>query len=219
MRSLSKIADYEFQKPDLLREALTHPSLDKGESYQRLEFLGDRVLGLVISKTLFEKFPNEAEGKLNRRFSALVRREAVAEVASRLQLDRLILMSEGADAEGSRTKVSVLGDVGEAVIGAIYMDGGFDAASDFVLTHWKPLLDAGAKSVKDAKTELQEWAQARALDLPKYEVISRDGPDHNPVFTIQVVVEDNGTAQAEASSKRVAEQKAARTLLDQLNRT
>ena len=211
-----RIADYRFRNGALLEEALSHPSLDKGVSYQRLEFLGDRVLGLVIANALYATFPDEAEGILNNRLSALVRRETVAEVALKLGLDRQIQLSEGADSDGTRTKPSVLCDVGEAVIGAIYLDGGIDAAQAFVLKQWADFLSGKSVASKDAKTALQEWAQARGMPLPTYQVLERKGPDHAPMFRIAAIVEDGRRAEAEARSKRAGEQAAAATLLKQL---
>lgn len=214
--TVSAFAYYAFNDPSLLKEALSHPSLDQGYSYQRLEFLGDRVLGLVISSALLERYPDDPEGSLNARLSALVRRETVAEVAQTLKLDRMILLSEGAEGEGTRGKPSVLCDIGEAIIGAIYLDGGLQAATDFILTHWEPYLSGGASALKDAKTRLQEWAQARGLPLPSYDLVNREGPDHAPVFWIAVSVQKGGTAKAQASSKRAGEQAAAAALLKTL---
>lgn len=206
------IAGYRFKALSLLDEALTHPSLSGSYNYQRLEFLGDRVLGLVIATWLLEEFPRDAEGSLNRRFTALVRRETLAELAVKLKLVARLKLTPGAEAEGTREKEAIQSDVCESVIGAIYLDGGFDAANKFIRTHWKPLIGAGVKAQKDSKTQLQEWCQARALPLPKYVEVGRTGPDHDPVFTIEAVVSGQGAAVAKGAAKRLAEQLAAEQL-------
>ncbi len=211
------ILGYRFKNQGLLRLALTHPSLSGRENYQRLEFLGDRVLGIVIAEWLYAKFPDDKEGRLNRRLSALVRGETVAEVVRTSGLDRFILMTPGAEQEGTRTKVNVLGDIGEAVIGAIYLDAGLDTARTWILEQWASLLETDARTTKDAKTTLQEWAQARGSILPAYTVLDRSGPDHAPVFTVEVTLENHGSASASGVSKRIAEQQAAHNLLTQLS--
>lgn len=213
----SEIAGYRFTKPSLLDEALTHPSLSGSYNYQRLEFLGDRVLGLSIATWLLEVYPKDAEGKLNRRFTALVRRETLAEIARDLKLIYALKLTPGAEAEGTRTKEAIQADVCESVIGAIYLDGGFDAADGFIRKHWQPLIGGGVEAHKDSKTRLQEWCQARAVALPKYSVVERSGPDHDPVFTIEAVVDGKGSAQATGSAKRLAEQAAAAKLFEELS--
>jgi len=212
MTPLKELVGYRFDKPSLLDEALTHPSLSGAYNYQRLEFLGDRVLGLSISTWLLEAYPSEAEGRLNRRFTALVRKETLAEMARQLGMVEAIKLTPGAEAEGTREKEAVQADVCEAVIGAMYLDGGFDVADKFIRKHWVPLMTETTEAVRDSKTLLQEWCQGRAMPLPKYEVIGRSGLDHSPIFTIQVTVEGKGSAQAEGSAKRVAEQAAAKAL-------
>lgn len=210
------IAGYTFQKPSYLEEALTHPSLSGTHNYQRLEFLGDRVLGLVIATWLLEAYPGEAEGKLNRRFTALVRRETLAEMACKLDLMPALKLTPGAETEGTRDKEAIQADVTEAVIGAMYLDGGFDVASAFIRKHWAPLMKEGPSAFKDAKTLLQEWCQARAVALPQYKLVERTGPDHNPEFTIAAMVDGFGEEIATGSAKRQAEQAAAGALLTRL---
>jgi len=210
------IAGYTFQKPSYLEEALTHPSLSGTHNYQRLEFLGDRVLGLVIATWLLEAYPGEAEGKLNRRFTALVRRETLAEMACHLGLMSSLKLTPGAEAEGTREKEAIQSDVTEAVIGAMYLDGGFDVASAFIRKHWAPLMKEGPSAFKDAKTLLQEWCQARAVALPQYKLVERTGPDHNPEFTIAAMVDGFGEEIATGGAKRQAEQAAAGALLARL---
>lgn len=213
MSKQKTIVGYTFDKPSLLEEALTHPSLSGSHNYQRLEFLGDRVLGLAVATLLLETFPAEAEGKLNRRFTALVRRETLAEMARELKLDQELKLTPGAETEGTRSKEAVQADVTEAVIGAMYLDGGYEVAEAFIRKHWAPLMKEGPSVHKDHKTQLQEWCQARGLPLPFYKMVDRSGPDHSPVFTIEAIVENKGSAFAKGSAKRQAEQAAAAELL------
>lgn len=210
------IAGYSFKAPSLLDEALTHPSLSGSYNYQRLEFLGDRVLGLVIATWLLEVYPREAEGTLNRRFTTLVRRETLAEMSNTLAIIDKLKLTPGAEAEGTRSKEAIMADVCESVIGAIYLDGGFEAADTFIRQHWKPLIGTGLTAHKDSKTQLQEWCQARTVALPQYIEVARTGPDHDPVFTIEAVIEGFGKAQAEGTAKRLAEQLAAERLYNKL---
>ncbi len=217
MAPLKKLVGYKFEKPSLLDEALTHPSLSGTYNYQRLEFLGDRVLGLAVSTWLLEAYPSEAEGKLNRRFTALVRKETLADMARQLGIVKAIKLTPGAEAEGTRDKEAVQADVCEAVIGAMYLDGGFDVAEEFIRKHWVPLMTEEQEAVKDSKTLLQEWCQARGGALPKYEVIDRSGPDHEPVFTIEATVDGQGKASAQGTAKRIAEQAAADALFTMLS--
>jgi ribonuclease III len=217
MAPLTELVGYRFTKPSLLDEALTHPSLSGGYNYQRFEFLGDRVLGLSVATWLLEAYPGEAEGSLNRRFTALVRKETLAMMARKLGIVKALKLTPGAKAEGTRDKEAVQADVCEAVIGAIYLDGGFAAADDFVRKHWIPLADQPAAAERDSKTLLQEWCQARTVPLPSYKVIGRSGLDHSPTFTIEVSVEGNGTATAEGTAKRLAEQAAAKALFATLS--
>ncbi len=215
-----EIAGYEFQRTSLLDEALTHPSLSGSHNYQRFEFLGDRVLGLVIATWLLEEYPKEAEGELNRRFTALVRRETLAELSVKLGIAERLQVTPGAEAEGTKTKEAIQADVCESVIGALYLDGGFSAADSFIRKHWKPLIGVGVAVHKDNKTLLQEWCQARAVTLPRYIEIERSGPDHDPIFVIEAVVggvgDDPVTARASGPAKRLAEQMAAESLYKKL---
>ncbi|MCK0069604.1 ribonuclease III [Kordiimonas laminariae] len=212
MAPLKKIAGYTFTKASLLDEALTHPSLSGTYNYQRLEFLGDRVLGLAVSTWLLEAYPSEAEGQLNRRFTSLVRKETLAEMAKKLDLVKAIKLTPGAETEGTRDKEAVQADVCEAIIGAMYLDAGFGVVEEFIRKHWIPMMNEDQDVVKDSKTLLQEWCQARATALPKYEVVERSGPDHQPVFTIEATVKGKGSARAQGSAKRIAEQAAAAAL-------
>jgi len=217
--SLARILGHEFADPALLEEALTHPSasLSRGRrkvDYERLEFLGDRVLGLAVADLLLRRFPDEAEGNLAVRLSALVRQEALTQVASTLDLGRHLRMGAlGADA--ARAQAAALANCCEAVIGALFLDGGWPVAQRFVESQWTALIEAEPRATKDAKTALQEWAQGRGLGLPRYEVVATEGPDHSPSFSVSVRIEGAPApaATATAGSKRAAEQAAAETLL------
>lgn len=219
--ALEAALSHAFRDPELLTQALTHSSTAGGgrprsPSNERLEFLGDRVLGLVVAELLFQKFPNEPEGGLASRFTALTRRETLAQIASDVGLAAHMIMSAGEEEMGGRRNPALLSDTCEAVIAALYVDGGFDVASRFVRTHWAPLLDAYATAPKDAKTALQEWAQARGLALPQYRETTREGPSHAPTFSIEVTVAGHPSAVGVGASKRVAEQAAAQILLDRI---
>ena len=224
---LSSSIGHVFARPALLAEALTHPSavnLQRGKSrrrasqrhYERLEFLGDRVLGLVVADLLWQRFATEPEGHLTRRMADLVRRETVAQVALDIGLDRHLVLSPAEAAGGAARNPSILCDACEAVIAAIYLDGGYPAASAFVLRWWEPLIDEMAAPPRDPKTQLQEWAQARGLGLPAYRLVGTEGPDHAPRFTVAASVAQSDEASATASSKRAAEAAAAAALLEHL---
>mgnify|MGYP002631928847 CR=1 FL=1 len=216
--AIESLLGYSFKKKSWLEQALTHPSLAGELSYQRLEFLGDRVLGLVIATWLFADYSDEDEGLLNRRFSSLVRGETLAEMSLSLTLDKYIRMTPAAQGEDTHKKIAVLADICEAVIGAIYSDSGLIEAEKFIRTHWADLMREGPSASKDAKTMLQEWAQRRTLYLPCYSEISRTGPAHQPVFIIEASIEGYGSAQASGTSKQQAQQEAARLLLLELEK-
>ena len=216
LEALSETLGHRFRRPQLLDEALTHRSASQGGvrfDYERLEFLGDRVLGLVVADLLMEMFPDETEGSLARRFTGLVRREALEEVAALLDLGRFLRLSESEARTGGRDNRGIQADACEAVIGALYLDGGLDAARRFIITNWRPLIAEAGSPARDAKTRLQEWAQARKLPLPRYTVVKEAGPSHEPVFTIEVLVKGLKPVRATAGSKRRAEQDAAAALL------
>jgi ribonuclease-3 len=207
---------YRFRNPDLLTEALTHPSTEGQESYERLEFLGDRVLGLVVAERLYEMFPAAAEGRLAPLLNLLVRRETLATTAKSIGLPEFLTLAPGEEATGGRAKPAILADTTEAVIAAIYLDGGLDAAKAFVLRFWEPHFATLPAETSDPKTALQEFLQARGEALPTYREIDREGPAHDPLFTIEVRTESGLTANGMGSSKRAAERKAAQALLDLL---
>jgi len=224
---LPKIIGYGFAQRELLQEALTHPSALVaerrgrsrklvGRGYERLEFLGDRVLGLVVADLLWRRFEDEPEGDLTRRHTHLVRREALARVAEAIKLGPHLVLSRAEAAAGAAGNPGILADACEALIAAIFVDGGFAAASSFVRRFWEPLIDEMEEPPRDPKTALQEWAQARGLALPAYELVSTSGPDHSPLFTVAASVAGGDRATATASSKRLAEARAAASLLDRL---
>ncbi|MBO0905736.1 ribonuclease III [Jiella sonneratiae] len=201
---------------DRFERALTHSSLT-GEgatrSYERLEFLGDRVLGLVIAERLFAQFPEADEGELSLRLNALVSAEACAEIADAIGLFDYV--RQGGDLKklkGERTK-NIRADLVESLIAAIYLGEGLETARDFVTRHWGERLDADVVARRDAKTALQEWAHQRGPSLPRYETTDRSGPDHEPVFTIRVLIEGVESAEGQGRSKRIAEQEAAAAVL------
>jgi ribonuclease III len=205
---------YRFQDEDLLVEALTHGSTQKHKGdYQRLEFLGDRVLGLIIAEHLFRAYPGHGEGELTAIHSGLVRGQSCAAAGDTIGLSDLIIIGTGERAKGMNLNRTLLGDVMEALIAAIYLDGGFEEARRFVLRAWEKLLDHPSVAVKDAKTFLQEWALARALPIPAYTVVSREGPEHEPVFVVSVEVKGKEPAMGTAKSKRGAEMDAADNFL------
>ncbi|MEO0680353.1 MAG: ribonuclease III [Pseudomonadota bacterium] len=201
-----------------LQEALTHPSASSRArpDNQRLEFLGDRVLGLVLAQALFARFPDASEGDLAPRYNALVRRETCAEMAEALDLGAMLRLGRSEALAGGRRKTAILADAMEAVIAAIYLDDGMEAAGEVILTLWAARVDGAAATPTDAKTALQEWAQARGLPPPDYPTLDRDGPDHAPVFTVAARLAGGEEATASAPSKRAAQQAAAAALLSQI---
>jgi len=216
MTTLANRLGHTFRDAGLLTLALNHPSLGKTASNQRLEFLGDAVLGLVVAEILYQLYPGEQEGELARRLAALVRGETLTEIANELKLGEAINMSASEAASGGRAAPSNLEDALEALIGALYLDGGLDAAKTFIATHWQERARNNSAAPKDAKTSLQEWAQARGLAVPVYNVVEQTGPAHAPSFTIEASVAGHTPQRASAASKRAAEQLAAAKLLTEL---
>jgi ribonuclease III len=210
LTKLERVIGYHFNDPVLCEHALTHGSRQsKRADYQRLEFLGDRVLSLVIADDLFRRFNAEQEGQLAARLSQLVRGESCAAVGLALGLDQFIIVGQVEKAKGVQRIASVLGDVVEALIGALYLDGGLEVARTFILRWWSDMLIKSPADLKDAKTFVQEWALARAMLLPLYEVVGREGPEHAPVFTISLKVGPHDHATGVGASKQAAEMAAA----------
>jgi ribonuclease-3 len=209
---------YQFRNPALLEQALTHISAlagarNRAGSYQRLEFLGDHVLGLSVSDMLFRAFPKADEGEMSRRLADLVRKEACADVARAIELGEAIRLGTSEANAGGRSRTAILADVCEALIGAIFVDGGYVAASAFIERLWGPRMRAPARPLRDSKTALQEWAQARGLPTPAYREVERTGPDHDPEFRVMVELPDLRPAEGLGRSKRAAEQAAAAAML------
>lgn len=209
---------HSFADPDLLNRALTHSSaISPGKrverSYQRLEFLGDRVLGLVVADMLYRRFPKANEGELSRTLNTLVRKETCAVIARQLQVGHDLILGDSEARTGGAEKEAILGDVTEAIIGAIYLDGGLEEARIFIERYFEEFIGDGQTHRADAKTTLQEWAQARGLEPPTYALVERTGPDHAPEFTIAIDLAGFEPISATGSSKKIAEHKAAEDFL------
>lgn len=214
MEELQKILKYQFKNVKLLKKAITHGSVetDVEGNYERLEFLGDRVLGVAVASLLYQMFSKEPEGNLSQRFVGLVCKETVAEVAKTLNLDKFMKVAT----EDLRTNDNVLCDVCEAVIGAIYVDAGVDAAIEFVDNHWKELIDKNVAPPKDSKTKLQELSHHLKLGTPQYRLVSRLGSEHKPMFEMEVVLDNGQSARGKGYSKKLAEFEAAEAMLEKL---
>ncbi len=219
-KELEKALGHRFKDQQLIEVALTHASMRGGKTEradnERLEFIGDRVLGLVIAQVLIERFPSANEGELARRFNRLVRGEACARVARAMGIGPHLILSESEAGSGGRAKGTILADAMEAILGAVFLDGGFEAARSVVRNLWTSQYDDqhSTSAGPDAKSALQEWAQGKGLALPEYIEVSRKGPDHAPRFTSEVRISGCAPARGEGTSKRAAEQAAARTLLE-----
>ncbi len=207
-----------FARPELLVRALTHGSMTtpNRDDNQRLEFLGDRVLGLVMAEALLQADPGASEGQIAPRYNMLVRRETCADVARAIDLGSVLKLGRSEMKSGGRRKEALLADAIEAVIAAVYLDAGFEAARDVVLRLWEGRIGAVDDDSRDAKTALQEWAQGRGDAPPTYIEIGREGPDHQPVFTIAVRLQSGESEEAQAGSKRQAEQMAAAAMLKRM---
>lgn len=215
--TIETILGHSFARPELLREALTHRSATRPGargrgSNERLEFIGDRVLGLLVAEWLIERFPHEQEGELGRRLAHLVSQPVLAEVCEAVGLPRLLTVSAGEARAGVQRRATVLADALEAALGALYLDGGLNCARAFVRRAWDGAMTTQTAPPKDAKTALQEWVQARGLGLPQYQVTARSGPPHAPVFEVTVSA-GTFSGSGSAGSKRAAEQLAAEALL------
>ncbi len=217
--ALERRTDYRFKDRSLLTTALTHASavgdarITVDATYQRLEFLGDRVLGLVVAAMLLEAFPEAAEGELSSRLADLVRKETCADVASELDIGEAVVFGGSRTQQRALLTVNVLGDVCEALIAAIYLDGGFAAAKDFVEVHWRERMLEAPVGGRNAKSALQEWAQAAGHGTPSYEIAERSGPDHAPTFVITVRMGALEPGRGEGRNRREAEQAAATAVL------
>jgi len=217
IKGLEAALGYQFKSRAMLDRALTHASTrndqSRGEDNERLEFLGDRVLGLAVAELLIERDPKASEGALARRFNRLVRKETCARVARTLQLGTLLLLSSAENDSGGRDKDTILADATEALLAAIFLEAGFLVARDVVRQLWAPLVDDLPEMVADSKSLLQEWAQGQGLALPRYIEVERKGPDHAPVFTTEVSIDGKKPARGSGANKRAAEQAAAAVML------
>lgn len=219
--ALEERIGYKFADKPLLERALTHISALAGgatraNSYQRLEFLGDHVLGLVISDMLFHAFPKANEGELSRRLADLVRKETCAEVARAMDLGPALKLGNSESHAGGRLRATILADACEALVGAVFIDGGYAAAEALVEKFWKERMLKPLRPLRDPKTILQEWAQGRGLPAPAYKELARTGPHHDPEFRVAVTLPDRPQAEGLGSSKRAAEQSAAAALLTRI---
>ncbi len=218
LKALEGRLGHQFRKPEHLMRAVTHASIGTATrpDNQRLEFLGDRVLGLAMAEALLAADTQAREGHLAPRFNALVRKETCAAIAREIGLGDVLKLGRSEMLTGGRRKEALLGDAMEAVIAAVFQDAGFDAARAMVLRLWGDRIAGVDQDARDAKTSLQEWAQARGMTPPAYTETARSGPDHQPVFTVQVTLDSGAAAEATAGSKRLAEQAAARALLERM---
>lgn len=214
--NVEKVIGYQFKDRHMLERALTHSSTGEEYSYQRLEFLGDRVLGLVIADALFKKFRSEKEGGLAKRHTALVQGPTLAVIGQAHGFNEFILFSDAEKQAGGHQNENIISDVVESLLGAIYIDGGYDAAYEVIIRLWGDNIETLKQAPQDPKTELQEWVQAQGLELPKYEIISRDGPDHAPIFTIELTVQGQEPISDKGASRRQAEKTVAQLMLDKL---
>ena len=215
---LEEIVGHRFKDRHLLERALTHSSTNDDYNYQRLEFLGDRVLGLVIAHALFDEFREENEGGLAKRHTALVQGRTCAIVGQAHNIGDFIILSDSERDSGGHLNENIIADVVEALLAAIYIDGGYEAAKTAVLKLWGNNIRTLEEAPQDPKTELQEWAQARGFDLPKYDIVDKSGPDHAPVFVVKLSIEGVDPITAEGSSRRQAEKTVAHTMLKNLKR-
>lgn len=217
---IEKLLSVDFKNKNLITQALTHPSLSrKGSDYERLEFLGDHVLGLVISEALFIRYAKENEGQMTKRLAGLICGDTLVKVAKKLDLGKYIHMAQSEESAGGRLNKANLENAMEAVIGAIYIDQGLEVAKNFILTNWNALIDNMIEPPKDAKSTLQEWAQARGYPLPEYEVVSIEGAMHAPIFEVRVKVQGQVPKQGNGTSKRSAEQEAAARMLEAIEKS
>ena len=216
IKDLEKKIGHSFKNKTLLETALTHSSTGAEYNYERLEFLGDRILGLVIASLLFRNFPNEKEGDMAKRLAFLVQGQTLADLSSRLSLADYIIFSEAEAAAGGAENEHILADVFEAIIGALYLDSGLESCRVLIETHWADVLHTMKKPPQHPKTALQEWAQGQALPLPSYDIIGQDGPDHAPVFKIRLSVPGYPEVIAMGRSRAEAEKNAAQEFISEI---
>lgn len=220
LTDLQQILEYNFSNIELLKTGLTHSSTSTNNNYERLEFLGDRVLGLAIASIIFETFPKENEGNLAKRHAVLVQGKTLAEIAKSINLGDFMILSDAEIVAGGKDNENILADVMEGVLGAIYIDSGLDTCQRIISKMWGDRIKHMVKPPQEPKTALQEWAQGRGLPLPEYELINQEGPDHAPVFDVKVTIQGHSPVISKgATSLRKAEKLAASSLLEKLNNT
>jgi len=206
---------HNFKDQDLIKTALTHSSAAAGYNYERLEFLGDRVLGLVIAELLYERFPKEAEGDLAKRLAALVQGSFLAKISQELDLGSYINLSDAEKLAGGAENENILADIFESLIGALYLEGGFEKCQSLIHDLWADRLDVMKEPPLHPKTQVQEWAQAKGLGLPSYTIVAQSGPDHAPMFDIELRLEGFDPVTAQGRSRQLAEKEAARKFMKQ----
>jgi ribonuclease-3 len=214
--ALANDLGHVFKDKDLLERALTHASANTARSNERLEFFGDRVLGLVIAENLHRLYPHDSEGSLALKLNALVKRDTCAAAAGAAGLAEHVILAASEVASGGRRKSAILAGVCEAVIAALYLDGGYDVARAFIERYWAEAFTQLSQDMRDSKTALQEWAQSRTpgpRDAPVYRLVGREGPDHAPRFVVEVSIAGHGAETGDGNSKREAEQAAAQAML------
>ncbi len=209
LKDLEKLIGHEFKDKVLLETALTHSSFGGHKSYERLEFLGDRVLGLIVAEHLYKRFPDEPEGHLAKRLAALVQGSLLAGVARELSLGEFVRFSDAERAAGGAENDNLLADVLESLIGALYLDGGLEKCRTLIEKNWETRFDNMLAPPQHPKTIVQEWAQSKGLPLPVYEVVEQTGPDHSPEFIVQISVEGYAPLKASGRSRQAAEKEAA----------
>ncbi|MFK7840446.1 MAG: ribonuclease III [Bdellovibrionales bacterium] len=214
LTALQEQINYTFQNLNLLEIAFTHSSTGAKHNYERLEFLGDRVLGLTVSETLYKKFPNEPEGHLAKRLSALVQGSFLAQIAREMELGQYIVFSDSESASGGADNDNILADVFESMIGALYLDSNYETCRDLICKLWGDRFDTMKKPPQHPKTRLQEWAQSKNLHLPRYEIAAQSGPDHAPVFDISLKIEGYESVTVQGPSRQEAEKRAAQTFIE-----
>ena len=212
---LQKTIKVKFKNIELLKKAITHKSFDSINNYEKLEFLGDRLLGLIISKKLLSMYPDVKEGLLDKKLASLVNKEKCYEVGTKLKLDEFILI--GNNKKSSKVEIKIVSDAIESLIGAIYYEKGFDFVEKFVLNLWKDLLDSSKITVIDAKTKLQEYSLKKFKILPIYKLVNTSGPKHKPMFKIAVRLKNSEFVDGLGKSKKIAEQNAANKYIKKYN--
>ena len=215
LNNLQKKINIKFKNLNYLKKSITHKSYDSLKNYEKLEFLGDRILGFVISKKLIELYPTQKEGELDKKLASLVNKNQCLEVAKNIGLEKFLLI--GNKKTNAKVENKILADSIEALIGAIYYDKGFEVTEKFILNMWKNFINLSDETVIDSKTKLQEYSLKKFKSLPIYNLVSSSGPKHKPKFTISVRLKDTKFYDGSGDSKKKAEQNAAKKLLDNLN--